>query len=66
MPVCELPQGPSLQELLEPYPQVSEWMKRVAARTAPHYDDVTAIMRKAAARFKEDRDEQVAQSSSKL
>ena len=55
-----------MQELLEPHPQVSTWMKRVAERTAPHYNDVTAIMRKAAKRFKEDRDKQVSQSSSKL
>ncbi len=55
-----------MQELLEPHPQVSSWMKRVAARTAPHYDDVSMILRKAARRFKEDRDKQASQSASKL
>ena len=55
-----------MQELLEPHPSVGAWMKRVAERTAPHYDEVTALMRKAAKRFKEDRDKQAAQASSKM
>ena len=59
-------QGPGTQELLEPHREVRTWMKRVAERTAPHYEEVTALMRTAAKRFKEDRDKQVAQTSSKL
>ena len=52
-----------MQELLQPYPDIAAWMKRVSERTAPHYGEVSALLRKAAKRFKQDRDKQLAENS---
>ena len=56
-----------MQELLVPHPDATTWMKRVSERTAPHYEEVSVLLRKAAKRFKQDRDKQlVDRKSSKL
>lgn len=55
---CELEQlvllnkvkhGIAMEEILEPYPKVQSWMVAVAKATAPHYNNVHAIVRKVAA-----------------
>ena len=49
-------QGPDMQELLEPHPAVRHWMARVALTTEPHYDVVSELLRKAAKRFRGDKE----------
>ena len=55
-----------MQQLMEGHPRVREWMARVARVTAPHYDAASALLRRAAKRFKEDRDAKLAHGASKL
>ncbi len=72
MPVCGcsatfllllMLQGPTLQELLEPFPKVQQWMSMVAQSTDPHWKTVSAVLHKVAQRGKERK---VQASQSKL
>jgi hypothetical protein len=38
--------GVSMDELLQPFPGVQSWMQRVKSKTAPHYEEVHAIIRR--------------------
>ncbi|DBB00858.1 TPA: Glutathione S-transferase theta-1 [Trebouxia sp. C0004] len=56
-------QGPTLQELLEPFPRVQRWMLLVAQSTGPYWKTVSAFLHKVAQRGKERK---VTASQSKL
>lgn len=55
-----------MNELMEPHPAVRHWLDRVEETTAPHYADVTSVMRKFAKRIKEAREKKEAAAQSKL
>ena len=46
-------QGPTIAELLDPFPRVQSWMTRVAKSTDPHWKTVSAILHKVALRGKD-------------
>ena len=52
-----------MQQLMEPHSKVKDWMARVRQDTAPHYEAVSAVLGKAAKRFKEDRQKQAPTNS---
>ncbi len=55
-------QGPTLQELIEPFPKVQQWMSTVAQSTDPHWKTVSAFLHKVAQRGKERKVKAASQS----
>ena len=46
-------QGPTFDELLQPFPSVQKWMSRVAEGTNPRWGEAGAVLYKVAQRGKE-------------
>lgn len=46
-------QGPTMQDLLKPFPAVQKWLARVVEETEPEWSKATSVLNKAAQRARE-------------